>query len=297
MFARHAVVLFSSACLWALSAGLATELSGCTDAGKCLRGAPGCPCTQDGTCTDSDDEDGDDVVCNRTTFLCEMAAGDRDAGPPPEVECTGDTVAEVCGKFCDALCENQTRFCFDSTCGADACSAGGEVSGPCTQQCDTVACARELCMNQVDETMTCETFGFEADGEFINLCLDADPLCVPMPELGCTNTCGTSDGVDGQLVANDRCEDGHDEDSVSSRCPRGTDCEDCGPHPCVAPGDECVNHGDCCGFFGPGALCVDPDGPERPRTPYCLVTCDTSECDDGFTCTPTLGAGSVCVAD
>lgn len=293
MIARFTAVMFSGALM------LGVALSACTDAGKCLRGEPGCACKNDGTC-------GEGAICGGAKICLERGDGGvPDAGPPPDVDCTGHTLEEVCSQFCEALCQNQARFCFASECSSDACAANGEVSGPCAQECSTattesarVACARNLCMNQLSEDMTCESFGFEVDETFINLCLDADPVCVPKPELGCSNTCGTSEGVGGNLVMNNRCEDGHDEDSVSSRCPRGTDCDDCGPHPCVPPLEECVNHGDCCGFFGTGALCVDPDGATGEETPYCLLRCnEEEECSEGFRCVGTDGAGSVCVPD
>jgi hypothetical protein len=57
-----------------------------------------------------------------------------------------------------------------------------------------------------------------------------------------------------------------------------------------------VNHGDCCGFFGTGALCVDPDGEQGPEAPYCLLRCnEEEECAADFRCVGTDGAGSVCV--
>ncbi len=114
----------------------------------------------------------------------------------------------MCAQYCEALCQNQLRFCAGSQCSVGACQAAGEIAGDCAQQCDSsstgsdpIGCARDLCLSQVEEDITCETFGFEAEGEFVNLCLDADPACVPAPDLGCTNTCGThGEGVGGDLV-------------------------------------------------------------------------------------------------
>lgn len=159
--------------------------------------------------------------------------------------------------------------------------------------CDSVDCAHDRCVEQ--NVAACATFGYEAnDGSFVSACLNDDPSCVLKPELGCSNVCGSDDGVGGQLVGNGQCEDGH-EDSSSSVCDRSTDCEDCGPHPCAPAGGTCTNHGDCCGFYGPGALCVSimPSAPA-----VCFVTCDdTQQCPPGFRCNPTSGDSSVCVSE
>jgi hypothetical protein len=287
MITRHAFVIGS----------LLMLLSACTDAGKCTRGEPGCPCTRTATCNDIN---GDNTLPCPSDGMCTMPSGGaggagnplmpRDAGPPPEVECEGDTVEEACELFCEALCQNQARFCYESECAPGACEANGDVAAPCIEQCGDTGCARDLCEEQLSDALTCEDFGFQAGGVFVNLCLDADPMCVPQPELGCTNTCGSrKGGLGGDLTDNGRCEDGKDGDSVSAFCPRGTDCEDCGAHPCVPQGEDCENHGDCCGFYSTGALCVTVTA---DAAPVCLRSCDDDlPCDDGYVCSATDSAG------
>lgn len=289
MIARFAFVIGSL--LW-----VALATTGCTDAGKCVRGDEGCPCTRNATCNDID---GNPTASCPPGDICgapsdgsggSQALMPRDAGPPPELECEGDSVEEACALFCEALCQNQERFCYESKCAPDACEPGGDVAAPCIEQCGDTGCARDLCEEQLADELGCEDFGFQAGEMFVNLCLDADPMCVPQPELGCTNTCGSrTGGLGGNLVDNNRCEDGKEGDSVSSVCPRGTDCDDCGPHPCVAQGDVCANHGDCCGFYGTGALCVTV---EEGADPICLKSCDDDlPCEDDFVCTATDSAG------
>ena len=118
--------------LWfLLLAGLATSALGCTDAGRCVRGEPGCAPTEQGVCSNgADDVDG---VCGEENNHTRDGGGGsggatgpvrpkwREPGPVPNVACGGDTVEDLCNEFCEALCQNQERFCSDSTCPADAC--------------------------------------------------------------------------------------------------------------------------------------------------------------------------------
>lgn len=205
--------------------------------------------------------------------------------------CDGASKRDVCGALCERFCQNQILHCLGSECGEDACAANGEIMSAC-QACDDLECARELCTVQLEAT--CESFGTEHDGVFESSCLERDPECVQDARLGCSNTCGEDDRVGGQLAANGRCEDGHDEDSVSSACNRGTDCEDCGPHPCAAPFEDCSSHADCCGFYGAGALCV---AARAGAQTFCVQVCDADRpCPEGATCVETSEGASVCMA-
>lgn len=115
-------------------------------------------------------------------------------------------------------------------------------------------------------------------------------------EPGCSDVCGSEAGVGGDLADNGMCEDGR-EDAVSSACARGTDCTDCGPFQCIGAGGQCSNHGDCCGFEGSGALCVDPDGANGNEPPTCAPSCDAERpCPEGFACRATTTATNLCVA-
>lgn len=298
--------------LWALAA---LFLAACTDAGKCERGTEGCACTQaripgcntnnlscvDGVCVDDGgggDGDGDGDGDTGMT---------RDAGSPPDVECGEDSLEAACVAFCDALCANQERFCWSSQCTASDCTLNGRVVRECTMRCGAlsdegsrVACAKSLCEDQISPALNCDDFGVELGGaqrSYETLCFNFDPMCVQKHEIGCSDTCGTNRKVGGDLTMNGACEDGHDPDSISSDCERGTDCTDCGPHPCAKPSEPCLNHRDCCGFYGAGALCVDPDGPGGDADPFCLPRCDRDNpCPTGFRCNPTSAPGmSVCV--
>ena len=176
------------------------------------------------------------------------------------------------------------------------CDPGGQVYDVCMGTCDGDAdCASDLCEGQQD--IACEAFGVEVEGKFESFCLDADPTCVVAPALGCSDVCGSAEGVGGDFVDNGMCEDGRTE-AVSAVCARGTDCTDCGPFVCSPAGGECENHGDCCGFESePGALCVDPDGTSGPGSAICLPNCDEEhECPTGFRCNPTTGDRDVCVS-
>lgn len=303
MNVRHAYAALSAL----LSFTAALLLAACTDAEKCERGREGCACIdsrppscltsnlscEDGVCVD--DGGGGGVTDDGGMPV------DRDAGPPPEIECgDGETLEESCTLFCEAFCQNQERFCVSSKCQPEDCEEGGQVVSVCTSRCSNVACATSLCEDQIDDELTCDDYGVEIteEGTYETLCFDLDPLCVQKAEIGCSDVCGSNDKVGGDYTQNGICEDGKQGDSSSSRCNRGTDCSDCGPHPCAPAGEACVNHGDCCGFYGVGALCVDPDGREGPEAPYCLPTCnDDNPCPEGFRCNPTTGQSEVCVPD
>jgi len=289
----------------------AALLSGCSDAGKCERGTEGCACAEtappcrsglscsNDVCIDNGGGDGDGDG---------DGDGPPDAGPPPDVDCDSDTVEEACTAFCEAFCENQERFCRTSRCVPEDCEEGGQVLGICMSRCssaggedDQLACAQQTCEDQVAEDLTCGDFGVEVSNprKYETLCFELDPRCVQKPEIGCTDVCGSNNKVGGDLCDNGFCEDGHEPDSVSGACSRGTDCTDCGPHPCAPTGETCVNHGDCCDFYGDGALCVDPDGPTGSADPFCLPTCTaTNPCPTGYRCNPTSRPDtSVCVVE
>ena len=286
-------------------------LSACTDAGKCERGTEGCACRS------MDDEQGrcdDGASCEDGFCVDNGGVGDgdgdgdgdgpRDAGPPPDVDCDSETQEDVCSAFCEMFCYNQVRFCGRSECRPEDCEPGGAVYDVCAEDCTNLSCAMQLCDDQNDTALTCDDFGIEqvVDNErrYETMCIERDPLCVQKHEIGCSDVCGSDDGVNGDYVDNNICEDGH-ETSQSSLCNRGTDCTDCGPHPCIAAGEECTNHGDCCGFYGAGALCVDPDdrpGIPGPKPPVCNPICDRADpdsCPDGFRCQETSIDKSVCV--
>jgi len=297
----------------ALTVALLAVSSACTDAERCERGMKDCACLddapacrtglscEDGVCV----EGGGGGASGTSGSGGSGGTGPRDAGAPPDVDCDARTVAGACLAFCEAFCENQERFCYESACTPDDCRPGGQVVDICTSRCsnasdmdDRIACAKSLCEDQIDEDLACDDFGVEVASPrtYETLCFDLDPTCVQKAEIGCSNVCGTANKVGGDLSKNGICEDGHEPDSVSGACSRGTDCEDCGAHPCAAAGKACVNHGDCCGFYGPGALCVDPDGPSGEEDPFCLPTCDADNpCPTGFRCSPTTGASDVCV--
>jgi hypothetical protein len=197
------------------------------------------------------------------------------------------------------FCYNQIRFCGASECLPEDCEENGDVLSACLQ-CTNVSCATQLCRDQTDPELVCNDFGSEDDDDGLRIyqtfCIERDPLCVQKAEIGCSDVCGSdSNNTNGEYAGNGICEDGHAE-AQSSICDRGTDCTDCDPHPCKPAGGDCVNHGDCCGFYGVGALCVDPDGENRPMTPVCFPTCDEENpCPSGFQCRPTTGARDVCV--
>ena len=83
--------------------GLAAGALGCTDAGLCSRGEPGCAPTkqgvcdnglepEDGLCTDDDGPDGGGGTGGGPSGPARPTW--REPGPPPNIACSGDTVAE-----------------------------------------------------------------------------------------------------------------------------------------------------------------------------------------------------------
>jgi len=254
--------------------------------------AAGCDSESEDELENQNDRDADLTEGDAATTEGDAATADIDASSAASA-CEGATKEEVCGAFCEALCANQELHCNTSECAADDCAPDGAVMQPCLDNCDDVECARTLCMEQ--QETACESFGIEADGTFETLCFEFDPICVQAQELGCSDVCGVDEGLGGQLVDNGICEDGH-ADSMSNACSRGTDCTDCGPHACVPAGETCSNHGDCCGFYTTGALCLSQDSIEDP---FCVITCDDdAPCPAGFVCKPTSNdVNSVCVRE
>jgi hypothetical protein len=270
-----------------IAAVAALGAAGCTSAGKCRRGEEGCACTVDETCSgDASCVDGLCVVDDDTTPPI------RDSGTPPPVgDCDGETLEQACRGFCEALCQAELEHCVDSECEPGDCEPGGLVFDECADACDSPECAQDLCETQRDST--CEDFGFRQRGTFETACFLADPRCVPSPDdPGCSNVCGTlSTRTGGDLAGNGVCDDGG-RGSDTERCARTTDCDDCGTRNCVMPGGTCGDNGDCCGFFGPGAFCVNL----QAVGPTCLLDCsETGTCPDPFECRAvSSGAASVC---
>ena len=276
----------------------------CTSAGKCTRGEEDCAVVESGGRACAAGLVEEDGFCVRRSGSSGSGgsggssagsgggtggsggSGEPDAGPP--VECTGDNLADACAAFCEAFCQNEQALCVESRCSAGDCEPGGEVFIACNDICaddpdGPEQCAQGLCLGQAE--YKCEDFGaVDSDtGIYVSLCFGNDPDCVGNPDYGCSDTCGTIDtdygGVGSDLTFDSLCEDGGG-DSVSSACARGTDCTDCGERMCAAGGESCGGHGDCCGFYENGALCV-----ELASGPTCLVSCtDSGTCDDGLRC-------------
>jgi hypothetical protein len=253
----------------------------------------GCSDDEASSC-DTGDTDGSVTEDTSDASTNEDASVDERTDASTPVGCEGSTVSELCTQFCEAFCQNQELLCIESECQPDDCAEGGEIFDTCTTRCADADCARDLC--EAQGGAECESFGTElASGSYESLCLNRDPSCVIAPDLGCSDVCGSTEQVGGDLVDNGVCEDGS-EDSVSAACTRGSDCTDCGPQLCSEPGGSCVNHGDCCGFHAFGALCVDPDGQSSPMQPICFPSCDdTHPCPEGFHCNPTTGTVDVCI--
>ena len=270
-------------------------LPACTDAGKCERGEIGCVPTIQNRCTHGRLVDGMCVAGSQQNSDggTPDGGGGRDAGEPDAggpVECTGESLEAGCTAFCNAFCQNQILLCVESTCPVGACEPDGAFYKGCADVCeaeaDPASCALDACMAQVGRS--CERFGFEDDesGVFMAGCLGDDPLCVLNEDFGCSDTCGElANGSGGDLAGNRFCQDGGDS-STSDACPRGTDCSDCGPRTCAMPGEDCVVHGDCCGYYGGGAFCVDLRPTQDSVT--CLATCtdDRNSCPNGLRCQP-----------
>jgi hypothetical protein len=215
-----------------------------------------------------------------------MQMPNPDAGGPLEIDCTASDVEGACQAFCEAFCQNQQRFCVDSSCEPGACEPGGNLLAVCTDDLcpGDATCAQEICVGETQRP--CEDFGFPDDVTpvYQSGCFQFDPVCVINPDYGCSDTCGSllpSDiGTGGDLANDNLCEDGG-EDAVSSVCARGTDCTDCGQRTCSMVGETCSDHGDCCGYFANDALC----GAIDERGNVCWRKCDDGQaCPGGLTC-------------
>jgi hypothetical protein len=264
-------------------------LAACTSADKCTRGEVGCKCTAEATC-------GTGARCVEGTCLSasqprDDAGGDtgtEDAGKKPQepIDCAKTSFQDACQQFCRALCKSEENLCVSSACeDPNYCNPDADLMADCTSACDAdVGCLQDLCQSEM--TRKCEDFGFEDKGVFVSGCFEDDPKCVLDVNFGCSDTCGTEDGVGGDLHANGICEDGGDGSVMPAKCPRSTDCTDCSSRVCGKQGDACDNAGDCCGFFNKTAYCVDVDRDPDVMDGRCLETCGSAaDCDQGYTCT------------
>lgn len=285
--APHLWLLFGT-----LALALPLWLAGCTDAGKCTRGEIGCACTTSNRC---------DSGARCSAGMCVKSSGTSGSGgstaggggssgtSSPPSECSDDSFAEACESFCQAMCSNQEALCLSSSCSASDCDEDA-----CAEACDDdVQCIVRACKAQL--AMTCETFGAKdaATGVFKSFCFETDPMCVPSPDLGCSDTCGTlSNRTGGQLAKNDSCEDGGEGSSGMARCTRGTDCTDCGARMCATKLESCSRNGDCCGWTSGESFCVDTGGGQ-----VCLAACGADvPCEGDEICTPLRqGDDMVCV--
>lgn len=292
---------------------LAASALGCTSAGLCRTGTEDCQKKSDGTCDEGLVGMGDFCVkpgsggtggtgtggTGMTGGTGGMGGGS--GGTSGTGECMAETLEAACAKFCDSFCANQEGLCIASVCPPGECAPGGEVFDFCLMQCDSPECAENLCMNEL--ARTCEDFAYRMNESDMNEpwkpgCYQNDPTCVLQGEDRCSDSCGTTrhdeidpsgadmadNGVGGDLVKNGMCEDGGE--TGSDLCPRGTDCTDCGARMCIAQGEACTDHEDCCGYFGDGAFCVNVGNPDVPDN-RCLVSCTrTMECPADFRCTP-----------
>lgn len=267
---------------------------GCTEAGKCRRGEIGCApldgrCTEgrkvDGMCVAGSGNSGSGSSGTGGSGGSGSGGGQPDAGPP--IDCTDESLDAACEAFCEAFCRNEQDLCAESRCSSSDCDSDGQVFVACRDICsddgNPERCAQNLCAGQAE--YTCEDFGaVDSDtGIYTSLCFENDPNCVGNADYGCSDTCGSIEteigGVGGDLADDGMCQDGG-EGSVSSVCARGTDCSDCSERECVVAGEGCNGHGDCCGFYGDGALCV-----ELSAGPTCLASCtETGACPDGLRC-------------
>ena len=157
---------------------------------------------------------------------------------------------------------------------------------------------QDLCSGELKRK--CEDFGYVDDqtSEYISGCFNEDPACVPNPDYGCSNICGTGEhGTGADLANNGKCEDGGDGSTKNALCARGTDCTDCGKRTCAKPGDSCSNGPDCCGFYpNMNTYCVDLDSNLATNDAKCLQECNSTDCPTGTQCNALANdAGSVCV--
>jgi hypothetical protein len=294
-------------------------LAGCTSADKCARGEVGCACKSDqacdkgascvdGTCTSKDggattpghDSGAADASSPRHDASTQGGDAGNDMQDAGNVDCKASTFAGACREYCRALCASEANLCLDSQCEEGFCGTdGGQLRDTCDSVCgdadDPVSCMQDLCTGELDRT--CEEFGYEDNGEYVSGCFNEDPACVPNPDFGCSNVCGTGPhGTGADLKNNGKCEDGGDGSVDKAPCARGTDCMDCGKRTCAQQGGSCQNGGDCCGFYpNMGAFCVDQDGNLGTDDAVCLLDCTTQACPDGTQCSALAAdAGAVC---
>jgi len=271
---------------WLGLALAAFVMTGCSDAGKCVRGEVGCACKTDGSC----DTGG---TCN-TDRMCIARSGpppEEDSGmppPPPDVDCVDDDFDSACGAFCEAFCTMQERMCVASSCTVDECKASF-----CDAICDgsDASCMASRC--EIVKNADCPGFALPdpKTNVLVSFCLMNDPVCSPDPEFGCSDVCGDNAfKTGGQFADNGVCQDGATGSTGTKRCERSTDCSDCGMRTCGGMNDPCDTNGDCCGFTEGKSFCIE-------GRQVCYATCsDARPCQAGETCSPLAGGDdSVCV--
>jgi len=305
---------------------IAFALAGCTSADKCTRGEAGCACMSDETCVKgSSCVDG---TCKSKPGTDAGGGGDGsgggssgaggdgsgggggDASTQPgdggnthdaggSIDCEATTFEGACREYCRALCASEANLCLNSQCEEGFCgNDGGQLRDTCDTVCgsddDKVGCMQDLCKGELKRT--CEEFGYEDNGEYISGCFNEDPACVPNPDFGCSNVCGTMQGgVGAQLKKNGKCEDGGEGSIDNAPCARGTDCIDCGKRTCAMQGEPCQGPGDCCGFYpNMGSFCVQTM--TNSDAAFCLTDCTTTHQCPGDTQCQALAddAGAVC---
>jgi hypothetical protein len=301
---------------------LLVVLTSCTSADKCTRGEPGCACTSDDGCKSGarcvegmcvkgskpsgggKDSGTNDASAMQSDASNGGSGGDgggntNDAGGEA-IDCKAKTFDAACREYCKALCASEANLCLNSTCETGFCGTdGGQLRDTCNTVCSgDVGCMQDLCSGELKRT--CDQFGYVDDktSAYVSGCFNEDPACVPNPDFGCSNICGTGpNGTGADLANNGQCEDGGNGSVSHPPCARGTDCKDCGKRTCAKQGESCMNGGDCCGFYPKmGAWCVDIDGNLATNDAVCLQDCSTQDCPSGTQCNQLeKDAGSVCV--
>jgi hypothetical protein len=284
----------------AFALALGYTLLGCTDAGLCTRGEVGCACMDDHSCARG-------ATCG-TDDRCTDEGGSGGAGgtggktEPPDagpVDCSGTSVEQGCRGYCESFCQYQAQFCIASRCDPGDCEPNGKLLMDCVNLCNDrsnpLSCARDACAAL--DGAKCSEFGYfdkscdETDPKCVynSSCVSAadnlpknDPICVLNPDHGCSDTCGTSMlKTGGQLAGDGKCDDGAD-GSSTSRCPRGTDCTDCGPRKCAKVGEACTAQDECCGSAINASRCAGLSGDV-----LCRKVCEgdqMNKCPAGLTC-------------
>jgi hypothetical protein len=289
-------------------------LAACTSADKCARGEVGCACDANGECSSGAEcrsgmcvksggggtgRDASSSQPDGSTTHDDGGNTGHDAGNT-SIDCMAKTFDAACREYCRALCASEANLCLDSQCETGFCgSDGGMLRDTCNQVCSgDVSCMQDLCKGELERT--CEQFGYVDDktSAWVSGCFNEDPACVPNPDYGCSNVCGTGPhGTGADLANNGKCEDGGNGSSSAAPCARGTDCQDCGKRTCAKQGESCKNGGDCCGFYPDmGAFCVDIDGNLKTNDAVCLQECAQKACPSGTQCNDLANdAGAVCV--